>query len=161
MRFVFVVASPEYLRYYDLVLRLLAERGHDVSIAVNHVKEQKQARVEGMEGVRSLGLVPARHDRWSRLATGIRGTADFLRYLDEHDLTLAEAQQSAQDAWVDHVNEVSIGTMFTAASCNSWYNGQNIEGKPRVFLPYVGGLPLYTARCHEVAADGYAGFTLR
>ena len=87
--------------------------------------------------------------------------ADFLRYLGEHDLTLAEAQQSAQDAWVEHVNEVSIGTMFTAASCNSWYNGQNIEGKPRVFLPYVGGLPLYTARCHEVAADGYAGFTLR
>ncbi len=86
--------------------------------------------------------------------------AEFVRYLDEHGLTLAEAQKSAQDAWINHVNQVSIGTMFTAASCNSWYNGQNIPGKPRVFLPYVGGLPLYMARCNEVAADGYAGFDL-
>ena len=80
MKILFVLASPEYLRFYDSVLSLLAARGHDVAVAVNHVKEQKQARVEGMEGVRSLGLVPARHDRWSRLATGIRGTTDFLRY---------------------------------------------------------------------------------
>ena len=33
--------------------------------------------------------------------------------------------------------------MFTADSCNSWYNGANIEGKARVFLPYVGGLPVH------------------
>ncbi|MEO8695846.1 MAG: NAD(P)/FAD-dependent oxidoreductase [Acidimicrobiales bacterium] len=87
--------------------------------------------------------------------------AEFLQYLCEHDLTSAEAEIEAQDAWCDHVNEVAVGTMFTAASCNSWYNGQNIEGKPRVFLPYVGGLPLYMERCNEVAANGYAGFALR
>jgi cyclohexanone monooxygenase len=86
--------------------------------------------------------------------------AAFLQYLCEHDLTSAEAELEAQDAWCDHVNEVAVGTMFTAASCNSWYNGQNIEGKPRVFLPYVGGLPLYMERCNEVAAKGYVGFTL-
>ncbi len=50
--------------------------------------------------------------------------------------------------------------MFTADSCNSWYNGANIEGKPRVFLPYVGGLPQYMERCNEVAAQGYEGFVL-
>ncbi len=86
--------------------------------------------------------------------------AGFLRYLDEHGFVCAEADEDAQVAWVEHVNEVSIGTMFTAASCNSWYNGQNIAGKPRVFLPYVGGLPLYMARCNDVAANGYEGFTL-
>ena len=69
-------------------------------------------------------------------------------------------RRDAQEAWCDHVNEVAEGTMFTAASCNSWYNGQNIEGKPRVFLPYVGGLPAYMARCNEVAAHGYEGFVL-
>ncbi len=58
------------------------------------------------------------------------------------------------------MNEVAEGTMFTAASCNSWYNGDNIEGKPRVFLPYVGGLPLYMDRCNDVAANGYEGFVL-
>ena len=35
--------------------------------------------------------------------------------------------------------------MFTAASCNSWYNGQNIPGKPRVFLAYAGGLVQYSS----------------
>ena len=86
--------------------------------------------------------------------------AEFLRYLGEQAFTSAEAEIDAQDAWCDHVNEVAEGTMFTAASCNSWYNGQNIEGKPRVFLPYVGGLPAYMARCNDVAANGYEGFAL-
>jgi len=82
MRFLFVVASPEYLRYYDSVLRLLASRGHDVSIAVNHIKEQKQATFEGVsDAVRVLGVVPPRDDRWLALARGLRGTFDFVRYL--------------------------------------------------------------------------------
>jgi cation diffusion facilitator CzcD-associated flavoprotein CzcO len=87
--------------------------------------------------------------------------AEFVRYLREHGFVRAEAEVDAQDAWCDHVNKVAEGTMFTAPSCNSWYNGQNIEGKPRVFLPYVGGLPAYMARCNEVAAKGYEGFALR
>jgi cyclohexanone monooxygenase len=87
--------------------------------------------------------------------------AEFLQYLREHGFVRAEAEVDAQDAWCDHVNQVAEGTMFTAPSCNSWYNGQNIEGKPRVFLPYVGGLPAYMTRCNEVAAKGYEGFALR
>jgi cyclohexanone monooxygenase len=86
--------------------------------------------------------------------------ADFLRYLNDHGCTRAEALPEAQEAWTHHVNDVAEGTMFTAASCNSWYNGQNIEGKPRVFLPYVGGLPAYMDRCNAVAENGYEGFAL-
>lgn len=87
--------------------------------------------------------------------------ADFLRHATENGITYIEAEPAAEAAWGEHVQEVSKGTMFTAASCNSWYNGQNIEGKPRVFLPYVGGLPLYMERCNQVAANGYEGYTLR
>jgi len=86
--------------------------------------------------------------------------AEFVQYLVDHGLTRAEADREAQDTWCDHVNQVAEGTMFTAASCNSWYNGANIEGKPRVFLPYVGGLPVYMEKCNEVAAHGYEGFVL-
>ncbi len=86
--------------------------------------------------------------------------ADFVQYLVDHGFTRAEADAGAQDAWTEHVNQVAEGTMFTAASCNSWYNGANIEGKPRVFMPYVGGLPAYMERCNDVAAHGYEGFTL-
>ena len=86
--------------------------------------------------------------------------ADFLRHIVDHGYTRAEADLGAQDEWCEHVNAVAQGTMFTADSCNSWYNGANIEGKARVFLPYVGGLPKYMDRCNDVAAHGYDGFKL-
>ena len=46
-------------------------------------------------------------------------------------------------------------------TCSSWYVGVNIPGKPRVFMPYIGGYPAYAARCAEIAAAGYEGFAIR
>ena len=43
----------------------------------------------------------------------------------------------------------------------SWYMGANIPGKPRVLLPYVGGVGAYREICDAVAASGYDGFELR
>ena len=57
-----------------------------------------------------------------------------------------------------HVNQVADSTLYPLA--NSWYMGANIPGKPRVFMPYVGGFDRYKRRCDEVAAKGYEGFTL-
>ena len=45
MRILFVLASPEYLRYYDTTMTALAERGHSVSVAVNWLRERKHARL--------------------------------------------------------------------------------------------------------------------
>jgi cyclohexanone monooxygenase len=85
---------------------------------------------------------------------------DCLAFLRDHGHRTIEATVDAQDAWVEHVNKVAQGTMFTAPSCNSWYLGANIPGKPRVFLPYVGGLNNYRDRCDAIAAAGYEGFAL-
>ena len=38
--------------------------------------------------------------------------------------------------------------------------GANIEGKPRVFMPYIGGVGAYREKCDEIAANGYEGFRL-
>jgi cyclohexanone monooxygenase len=84
--------------------------------------------------------------------------ADALVYLRDRGLATIEATAEAQDAWVDHVNELASLTLFPMA--NSWYLGANIPGKPRVFMPYVGGLGLYTEKCNQVAAGGYEGFNL-
>ena len=35
--------------------------------------------------------------------------------------------------------------------------GANIPGKPRVFMPYIGGVGVYRQFCDEVAAKGYEG----
>jgi cyclohexanone monooxygenase len=84
--------------------------------------------------------------------------ADCLSYLGAHALDTIEATVEAEDAWVDHVNQLASATLFPRA--NSWYMGANVPGKPRVFLPYVGGFPQYRSTCDDVAAGGYRGFTL-
>jgi cyclohexanone monooxygenase len=69
-----------------------------------------------------------------------------------------EARREDQDQWVAHVNEEASYTLYPKAA--SWYLGANVPGKPRVFMPYIGGVGTYRQICDEVAADGYRGFTL-
>lgn len=82
-----------------------------------------------------------------------------LEHMLEHGLATIEATPDAQETWVQHVSEVANFTLFPLA--NSWYIGANIPGKPRVFMPYVGGVNLYIQKCNEVVANGYEGFDLR
>jgi cation diffusion facilitator CzcD-associated flavoprotein CzcO len=84
--------------------------------------------------------------------------AECLEYLRDHDLTRIEATEEAQDAWVEHVNELGDASLYVHA--NSWYVGANIPGKPRVIMPYTGGQPAYRARCDAVRDAGYDGFAL-
>lgn len=80
------MASPEYLRYYDDVIRLLAQRGHSVRVAVNKPTRKKLGKLDhvldGSGRVTSAGIVPKRGDVWYSVARGIRGTMDYVRYLD-------------------------------------------------------------------------------
>jgi len=84
--------------------------------------------------------------------------ADCLAALDERQLDCIEATQAAEDDWVAHVNEVAHKTLYPQAA--SWYMGANVPGKPRVFMPYIGGVGAYRAICDEIAADGFRGFRL-
>jgi len=69
-----------------------------------------------------------------------------------------QAQAPAQEAWVQKVNDLAKNTLFPAS--DSWYMGANVPGKPRVFLPFIGGLGTYTEICEQVIKDGYSGFDL-
>ena len=91
----------------------------------------------------------------------INWISDCIDYLRAHDLHSIEATEPAEQAWVAHVNEVAEGTMYTSPGCNSWYLGANIPGKPRIFMPYVGGYPRYKDKCDQVATNGYQGFELK
>ena len=84
--------------------------------------------------------------------------ADAMAHLRERGIETIEATEAAQDAWVEHVNELANMTLYPQA--NSWYLGANIPGKPRVFMPYVGGVGTYAEKCREVVANGYEGFAL-
>jgi cyclohexanone monooxygenase len=84
--------------------------------------------------------------------------ADCLEYLRAHCIARIEASENAQADWVAHTAAIANATLMPQA--DSWYVGANVPGKPRVFMPYLGGLGPYRQRCDQVAADGYAGFDL-
>lgn len=87
----------------------------------------------------------------------VEWVSDCIGYMVERDHASIEATEAAQEAWVAHVNEVAGETL--QVTCNSWYLGANIPGKPRVFMP-LPGFPPYAEKCDEVASNGYEGFVL-
>ncbi len=87
--------------------------------------------------------------------------SDCISWLKANNHASIEPDGASEETWIAHVNQVAQGTMYTSPSCNSWYLGANIEGKPRIFMPYVGGFPRYKAKCDDEAARGYPGFRLR
>jgi cyclohexanone monooxygenase len=84
--------------------------------------------------------------------------ADCIASMRDRGLDAIEATPEAEEGWVAHVNEIADATLYPQAS--SWYVGANVPGKPRVFMPYVGGCGRYRAECDDVARAGYRGFRL-
>jgi cyclohexanone monooxygenase len=82
--------------------------------------------------------------------------ADCLIALRDKGVTVIEPMGEAEEAWVGHVGEAAGTTL--RSSCSSWYVGANIPGNPRVFMPYIGGLPAYIERCEAVVQADYEGF---
>lgn len=67
-----------------------------------------------------------------------------------------EAELGAENSWMEHNRQV--GDAHLRSSAASWYTGENIDGKPVAFMPYIGGFPQYREKCEEVVANGYQGF---
>lgn len=85
---------------------------------------------------------------------------DCLAHLRARGLSRIEATESAAADWAREVQRAADATLLPQAS-SSWYLGANVPGKPRVFMPYAGGMPRYREACDDVAARGYAGMVLR
>jgi cyclohexanone monooxygenase len=83
---------------------------------------------------------------------------DAIAHARERGVARFEAGRAAEDAWVEHVNLVANSTLYPQA--DSWYMGANIPGKPRIFMPYIGGVGAYREHCAQIAARGYEGFVL-
>ena len=77
----------------------------------------------------------------------------------ENGCTSIEAQEQAAEIWTDHVRKTADATLLPKVQ-HSWYLGANIPGKPRVFMPYAGGLNTYRKICNNIAKEGYKGFVL-
>jgi cyclohexanone monooxygenase len=83
---------------------------------------------------------------------------DCMAHLRDLGADTLEPVQRYEDEWIEHVNEVSKVSL--RSTCSSWYVGANIPGRPRVFMPYIGGFPVYVQKCNEVMSNGFEGFVI-
>ncbi len=64
--------------------------------------------------------------------------ADCLKDMAAEGFETIEPTPLAEAGWDQHVRDCGAITLHPTA--NSWYMGANVPGKPRVFLPYIGGV---------------------
>jgi len=81
---------------------------------------------------------------------------DCVDYMRKQGYRRFDTTLAKEEEWGNHVNDVANATLFPKAG--SWYMGANIPGKPRMFMPYAGGVGGYREICDAVARDGYRGF---
>jgi cation diffusion facilitator CzcD-associated flavoprotein CzcO len=84
---------------------------------------------------------------------------DCIAHMRAKGLATLEPREDAVEDWVAQVNAAADATLLPQAS-SSWYLGANVPGKPRVFMPYAGGMARYRAICDDIAAKGYQGFAV-
>ena len=81
--------------------------------------------------------------------------ADCITHVRNQGHAQIDPEPAAEEEWVGVVNMIAGETLFP--SCNSWYLGANVPGKPRVFMPFL-GFPEYVEICNQVVAENYKGF---
>jgi cyclohexanone monooxygenase len=86
----------------------------------------------------------------------VEWVSDLLLDMRERGEIRIETTQHAEDEWLERSNQYVTPTLYPIAG--SWYMGANVPGKPRVFLPFAGGVGRYRELCEDVARDGYRGF---
>jgi cyclohexanone monooxygenase len=84
--------------------------------------------------------------------------SDCVDYMRKQGYDRIDATLEAENRWVEHVQDIANASVYP--SCDSWYLGANIPGKPRVFAPYI-GFPQYVQEVDEIARSGYRGFAFQ
>ncbi|NKS82829.1 NAD(P)-binding domain-containing protein [Rhodococcus hoagii] len=84
--------------------------------------------------------------------------ADAIAYLDDRGAAAIEGTPEAVADWVEECRTRAEASLLNTA--NSWYLGANIPGRPRVFMPFLGGFAGYRQIITEVADSGYKGFAI-
>lgn len=99
----------------------------------------------------------------TNMPTAIEQHADWIAGCIDHmrrtGATRIEASAAEAENWRLETTRAAEATLLPMAS-SSWYLGANVPGKPRVFMPYAGGMAHYAAICRDVVTDGYRGFIM-
>jgi cation diffusion facilitator CzcD-associated flavoprotein CzcO len=74
----------------------------------------------------------------------------------KNDWKRVEADPAAQEVWTKSVTDTANGSL--QASAKSIFFGDNIPGKPRVYVAYLGSLPEFVQRLEDARDNDYEGF---
>ena len=85
--------------------------------------------------------------------------SELFAYCRAQGIREVEASAKAEQKWVEHVNERAQETLYLKTP--SYYLGAEMPGKPRVFMPYSGGVRGYRRILMKIAAKNYDGFSFR
>jgi cyclohexanone monooxygenase len=76
----------------------------------------------------------------------------------QNNVDRIDAKAAAERKWVEHVADRAKETLYV--STKSYYSGDEIPGKPHVFMPYSGGVRGYRRILEKIASSGYEGFEM-
>jgi cation diffusion facilitator CzcD-associated flavoprotein CzcO len=88
----------------------------------------------------------------------IEWLGELAQYIFENDVKRVEADPAAEQEWTDHVYETAEKSL--QASTASYWFGDNVPGRRRTYLAYIGGLPEFAERLQGMAAAGYPGLII-
>jgi cyclohexanone monooxygenase len=91
----------------------------------------------------------------SSIEQHVEWMVDLLVYARDRRFTRIEADPTSQTEWTQKVAAAAAKTLFMKGK--SWYM-KNVPGKPRIFMPYIDGLGVYSDICQEIASQSYPGF---
>jgi cyclohexanone monooxygenase len=84
--------------------------------------------------------------------------AAVLMHARQNNVDRIDAKADAERKWVEHVADRAKETLYV--STKSYYSGDEIPGKPHVFMPYSGGVRGYRRILEKIASSGYEGFEM-
>jgi hypothetical protein len=79
-----------------------------------------------------------------------------IEHMQKNHLMKVQTTDEASKQWQIEVDRAANATLLPQVK-HSWYLGGNVPGKPKVFMPYAGGLQHYRTICDDVASDNYRG----
>ncbi|WP_439030552.1 flavin-containing monooxygenase [Gordonia terrae] len=82
--------------------------------------------------------------------------ARLAEYAFDNGVSRIEADPVAEAEWTEHVVEEAMKGL--GANTKSYVFGDNVPGRRRTYLAYVGSLPEFVQRLKRVESEGYAGF---
>jgi cyclohexanone monooxygenase len=89
----------------------------------------------------------------------VNAIVQLLRLTKTAKLATLEVKPEAEREWIATCVQIADATMLGKGK--SWFFGDNIPGKPRQVLFYVGGVAAYLQTIQNAAAEGFTAFEQR